>query len=666
VPGAGIGRRRRWLTRGLLGLALGLVAWIVHLGPAGGALEQRGLDLLFALRGPLPAPDDLVIVAIDEVSFAELGLQWPWPRSLHGRLVARLAAAGARTIAFDVIFDTPSTPAEDDAFEDALAAAGTVVLAADLRVVETETIQQMLRIRPLPRFEAAAAGVGVVSVRREADGVVRVARSVIGEQPSFAWLVAQGGDGGTASPPPPFLINWVGPHPAIRTVSYSRALAPGVLPDATFRDKTVLIGRAAGAAGRPTDDTHFTPYFMTSRMATPGVEIHATIVDTLRRSGPVVPMPQPAALAWTLAWCAGAGSLIGVLGIWKGLGAAGALIVVQGAAALALFSGPQLWLPWVAPTTGIGAIYVSTVALGWRRAEREKAFVRRAFQHYVHPEVVKDILEDPARLRLGGQTVQATVLFADLEGFTRISESLTAEQLIALLNEYLSAMGEVIVAHHGMMNQTLGDGILALWGVPLPNPTHAADACRAALAMQERLTALNEEWQPLGRRPARMRVGIQTGELVAGNVGSRERFNYTCIGDNVNTSARLEGVNKLYGTRICIGEETRRQAGDAIEVRELDLIRVVGRTQPVKIYQCLAEGGRLPAERRALVERFERGLAAYREGRFADALDAFRSAAALDPADGPSRLYIERTERLLVEGAPADWDGVYTAASKEG
>jgi len=287
-------------TQLVLGLLVAAAAWLFHLGPAGQAFEHKGLDLLFLLRGPLPPPDDLVIVAVDEPSFAELGLQWPWPRSLHARLTDRLRAAGARVIAFDILFSEPSAPAEDAALAEAVARARNVVLASDLRFIETSTFQQTLRVAPLPSLERAALGVGVVNQVRDSDGVIRRARLVLSDAPSFAAVTARAAGWRPRSGGAPFLVNYVGPSPAFQTVSYSQAL--GELPDSLFRDKVVLIGRATGPAGRPVDDAHFTPYFWRGRRLTPGVEIHASILDTVLRERPIRPVAAGARLAWTLAW----------------------------------------------------------------------------------------------------------------------------------------------------------------------------------------------------------------------------------------------------------------------------------------------------------------------------------------------------------------------------
>lgn len=660
-----MGKRRWFRPQVFLGLLVGLASWLFQVGPAGRAFEQKGLDLLFMLRGGGPVPEELVIVAIDEPSFQDLGLQWPWPRSLHARLIDRLRAAGARVIAFDVIFAEPSAPKEDTALASALRRAGNVVLASDLRVVETSTIRQTLTVAPLPDFERAAAAVGIVNLARDSDAVIRAAHLSIAGAPSFARAVAQAA--GWRGPPPAqsLLINYLGPSPAIRTLSYVDAVTPGEMSDDTFRGKIVLVGRAVGPAGRPVDDAHFTPYSWKGQL-TPGVEIHASIVDTLLRGRPVEPAGALLKLLWAVGWSLAAAAAVVALSPRAGLGATVALVGAESGLALGAFGAARIWLPWVVPALGTIGVYGGTLALRWRESEREKAFIRRAFTRYVHPAVVREILANPDKLRLGGESVESTILFSDLEGFARVGERFSPVELVTFLNEYFSAMTEIALAHRGMLSQTLGDGILALWGVPVANPAHPLDACRTALLMQRRLVSLNEGWVAGGRPALRMRIGLQTGQIVVGNIGSAERFNYSAVGDNVNLASRLEGLNKLYRTSIIVGEATAARIGDAVALRELDLIRVVGRAEPVRIYECAAERGQLAEDRQELLEIFAKGLEAYRIQDWVRALEYFERALALAPADGPGQLYVERVRRFLAEPPPRDWDGVYTAATKEG
>jgi adenylate cyclase len=268
------------------------------------------------------------------------------------------------------------------------------------------------------------------------------------------------------------------------------------------------------------------------------------------------------------------------------------------------------------------------------------------------------VSERPEMLALGGDTRELTVLFSDIRGFTTISERFQDQPhtLVALLNEFLGGMTDVIFAHDGTLDKYVGDEIMAIWGAPLAQPDHAARACRGALEMMARLAVLNQEWQQRGWPALDIGIGINTGPMVVGNMGSQRRLSYTVVGDNVNLGARIEGLNKLYGSHIIASESTVQAAGELV-VRELDLVRVKGKHQGVRIFEVLGVVGE--RDRWAsLTERFNAGVYAYRERRWDEAIRAF--AAILDerPDDGPSRLYLGRCRGMLEAPPAPDWDGV--------
>jgi adenylate cyclase len=267
---------------------------------------------------------------------------------------------------------------------------------------------------------------------------------------------------------------------------------------------------------------------------------------------------------------------------------------------------------------------------------KEREQIRSLFGKYVHPSIVKDIMGNPEHLRMGGTHKTQTLLFSDIEGFTTISESMEAEQLVGFLNEYLGAMAEELSVNGGILDKYLGDGIMAFWGEPFTE-NQALQACRTALAMHARLHAKSAEWLDRGLPELRMRIGIATGEVVVGNIGSDQARNYTCIGDTVNLSSRLEGVNKIYGTRIIIDETSRVLAGDGIVVRELDTVQVMGRREGTSIYELIGLAGEVVPQTLVLIECYEQALRQYRTGDLATAARSFERILANMPNDGPSK-----------------------------
>lgn len=287
------------------------------------------------------------------------------------------------------------------------------------------------------------------------------------------------------------------------------------------------------------------------------------------------------------------------------------------------------------------------------------------FEHYMSPEVVDKLIAKPEMLRLGGEKKELTVLFSDVQGFTTISERLKPEQLVDLLNVYLGAMTELIMKSGGTLDKYEGDAIMAFWGAPVDQPDNAKRACFTAIDMQKKLSQMREVWKKEGKPELITRIGLNTGEMIVGNMGSAERFDYTVMGDAVNLGSRLEGANKQYGTNIMIGEMTYLRAKDYIITRELDKITVKGKLLPVKVYELIAkkEDG-ISKEMEELLNLYNEGLKAYTERRWNDGILLFSKALEIKPDDGPSKTYLERCQNYLNNPPPDDWDGVYVMKTK--
>jgi adenylate cyclase len=661
VPDRGILLPRPYAVVAALGAALGLG---LAMSDPGQRLEWNLYDRFTrsAATNRPPAPD-LVVIAIDEPSFAEIGMQWPWPRSLHAALIDQLVRGGARTIAFDIIFDVPATNTEDDGeFADAIRRAGNVILGADHAVVEDRGYALTQWNEPTETLRDGAAGVGVVRIPQDPDGFLRRALLTYEGRPSLALAVAtrepgyEQPAGVRADTPALFRFNG-GPRQGMLTVSYYQALdADNSLPRDFFRDKHVLIGRSLATTSIDSEaDLFMTPV----SVQTPGVEVHATIVDALLRDRFVSDPFGGAGAALGLGLAAA--GVVGVSLYFVGPTVApaitlGAVLLFLVGAYAAMMNGIRI--PAAVPSLAVVSTYALTGAYRFALASRERRLIRRAFQHYVAPAIVEQMLNDPSKLTLGGEEYEVTVLFTDLEGFTTLSEHLTPSQLSALLGEYFKEMLDVLLPHRGTLDKLIGDAIMMYFGCPIPDPRHAADACRGALAMQRQMTTLNARWGRQSLPRLRTRIGINSGVAVAGNMGTDQIFNYTIIGDCVNLASRLEGVNKEYGTSVILGEDTQSLIRDQFVTRELDWIRVKGKTRPVAIYELVAEAGALEARQREVFAQFAEGLALYREQRWADAGAAFARAQQLDPQDGPSRAFALRCEYYR-SYAPGTWDGVH-------
>ncbi len=615
-----------------------------------------------SVRSAAPVPD-VVVVGIDDPSLAEIGLAWPWPRALHAQLVDALAAQRPASIAFDMIFDSPGASEEGNAaLAGALRRAGGVILGSDLAPTTDVGYSIVQWVDPLPQLAEAAAAAGVVRIPIDPDGVLRRASLAIEGRRSLAAAAVDR----TVSPgdEEPRLFRYNGrTRQGIRTASYYQALdAARSLPPGFFTGKHVFIGVAVSAAVDLQVDSFRTPV----DLQMPGVEVHATIADAILRHG-FIRDPVDAVMRLTILCVLLAGIAAAVTyRLPPGLASAAAFVacLLVLAAGYAALEYGDTRLPVVAPIVTIAAAYAAGAAYRFTLNNRERRLIKRAFKNFVAPAIVDEMLNDPSKLKLGGEEYEVTVLFSDLEGFTTLSERLTPQELTSHLTGYFRAMINCLLVERATLDKLIGDAIMVYFGCPLPDPQHPVQACRGALAMQRRMQDLNAQWAREGLPQLRTRVGINTGKVVAGNMGTDTIFNYTVLGDTVNLASRLEGVNKEYGTLIIVGEDTWSRVSDHFEGRELDWIRVKGKQEPVAIFELIGEKGTMAGARLEVLARFASGLAAYRAGRWSDASAHFASALETDPADAPSLAFAARCRRYAAAGTPADWNGVHVMHDK--
>ena len=329
-----------------------------------------------------------------------------------------------------------------------------------------------------------------------------------------------------------------------------------------------------------------------------------------------------------------------------------------------LFSAKFLWID-LAPLEA--AILINYIAgLGFQRwvALYNRNKIKGAFEQYVSTSIVEEMLKHPEKLHLGGVRKFLTVLFSDIRGFTSISEGMESQELVVFLNGYLTEMTEIVLKYHGTLDKYMGDAIMAIYGAPVEQPDHARRACASALEMMSRLRELQATWRAQGKPVINIGIGINSGLMTVGNMGSEKRFDYTVMGDNVNLGSRLEGTNKEYGTNIIISEFTQAQTQGEFVTRELDFVRVKGKREPVRIYELIGQPGDVDADALAAIQQFEAGLVSYRHRQWQSAIEAFSDVLRLRPTDAPSRLYLERCQAYQQTPPPDDWDGVYTMTHK--
>jgi len=632
-----------------------LVSWL----PPWRAVDRFFVDHFAVWTAPGRSSLPITIIGIDEESFAALQLPWPWPRDLYARLLERLHEAGVALVAFDIVFAEPSTDlAQDEAFALAIERFGPVVLAADLAYVQSAAAHQWQRIDPLPLFLKAGAQPGLASVELDNDGVLR--RMPLYADAFWRVIVDRFGARYPEFHPPivpqdDMRLNYRGGPGSYLTIPFHKMLDPDRHLSMNWRDilkdNIVLIGRNTRAGvdiQMAQADAFATPFMVQTGEFTPGVELHATLVDNMMSGDFRRELPGGWGMMMAVVTVA-----ISHLGMrrWRPVSATLTLLAVAVTLFAVAFLAFWQWLTWLPVATALLALVLVYLGQGYDayvREQRQRRQIKAAFAMYVAPDVVEEVIADPARLRLGGERREITVMFTDLVGFTSIAEAMTPEEVATLLNRHLTEMTAIIHRYRGTVDKYIGDAVMAFWGAPLADPEQSHRALRAANEMQEAMHALRDEVLAEGGPELKMRVGLHRGECIVGNMGSEQRFDYSAIGDTVNMASRLEGANKTYGTGILLSQAMADALGPQVAIREIDFVRVKGKRQGVSIYT--------PCDSPVLIAATKDLLAAYRAGELGQASLACDRLDTLASADLIAACYRLRIEALRASGIPADWD----------
>lgn len=714
---------RKALTGILSGILATLIVWLLVLTPPFASTLYRfeAASYDWRMTSTIDPPeinkpiDEVVIVDIDGRSLAAMGPFQQWPRTHWAKVVNRLQDAGVRKIGIDVIFD-PSIrfPEEDATFIEAVKKSQRVVAAVVFSRADDDQFLRPMPVEPegldvgrftikissqlrqrlqtfnymepdFVTFLNAASTFGAVNLVPDRDGVSRhiplFVRFNENVYPTFAFAMVLKDIGAESidlaadqrsiiittdskqSLTIPvddqcrMLIHFHGYFRSFRYISFYDLYQGGVAPE-FLADKMVLFGSSAPGL----NDLRSTPW----QASFPGVEVHANIIHQLLSRDFIDRPDGSSRFIMLLLTGVVAGVSFSLLrpgwGVFLMIGLAVGILFY----ASWMFATEKLWLPLVAPQLVLLLTFAILNAWRFKHEAEDKLMVQNMFSHYVSPKVVDRLVRDPSRLRLGGEKLSCTVFFSDIVGFTSISEATPPEELVMLLNEYLTEMTHIIIENQGMLDKYGGDSIMALFGVPLEIENHALAACHTALKMQRRLAGLRHDFRKRGLPEMHQRIGINTGQMVVGNMGSSDhQRNYTAIGDAVNLGARLESANKIYDSNILISEDTRNMAGDGIIIRNLDRIRVKGRHQPVNIFELIAlADDPIDHQTREALNLFQEAYQAYLERDWEQARKRLGQVLALRPEDGPTHLYLRRCKQFEKEPPPDNWDGIFTADSK--
>lgn len=673
------------------------------------------------LARPGPATDEIRIILLDQHSLdwgkEQFGLGWPWPRQVYAPVVDFCRRAKATALAFDVVYTEPSVygVADDKALGDAMQAYGHTVMPIDLHLTDGSDehwppaapvpthdakgftawakgrgLTANLATFPIPEIARHATLLGNVNNEPDDDTVYRrLGPMLIFDErhvpslPLALFLAARpqaqlAMDAGGMNLFAPQLkrhipldrhgkailryrgaLKLYKPVSAAAVIQSELQMAEGkkpLLDPADFTGKFVFFGFSATGLL----DLRPTPL----GGVTPGVVVNATFLDNLISGDFIKPLPRWISALVILFMGVVTGLQHVVAARVRAMLTVSALTFALPIAAAFWLYGAGWWMPLVAPLVASAAALAGTGMYKYATEGRQRRFIKSAFKQYLSPQVIDQLLENPDRLRLGGERREISIFFSDIQGFTTISESLDPVDLTAVLNDFLTAMTDIIQGEGGTVDKYEGDAIIAFWNAPVSQPDHALRAVRAAMACQEKLAEMRGHFRKRTGHAFHMRIGINTGPAVVGNLGSHSRFDYTMLGDAVNLAARLEGANKQFGTYTMISRATleamtaQAQTVGAFPCRELARLQVVGKNEAVTVFEPMP-----PAEaaaRRNANQAFASALEAFYAGAFSRAAEAFAPLTEVDPA---AARYLTRC-RELASTPPQEWNGVWTLTSK--
>jgi adenylate cyclase len=635
-----------------------IISSAVSLLMVAGFLGTWETKLSDALYSPSKTLDDIVIVAIDDDSLEELGLL-PWPRSYYAKVINQLSQSSV--IGIDIIFDLETSSENDKALADSIKNANVVL---GMEYTSFTFIDDKLFGGGLLKPNATLGTIGLdfeagfVNLYQDSDGVVRSFTphiTGIENYDHFSKVIVEQYTG----IPQEFeqsrmLINYYAEPRGYNYISFSDIYFNRTNPE-SFKGKLVLIGVTS-----PIEHDDYTVPISNQDM--PGVEIHANLVQSILTKDFIYYQDDISAIGIIFLF----GIITGLLFFKYKIHIATILLIII--AIIYVFVSIYIFdtgiiMKILYPILSIVIVSFALVVVYYRTEERSRKWITSIFGKYVSPVVIDNLIKNPDLINLGGEKRNITIFFSDIRGFTSISEKLTPEELVHLLNEYLTEMTSIIIKNDGLVDKYMGDAIMAFWGAPLEQPNHSEMACSSSLDMIEKLKELQEKWKKEGIPSFNIGIGLNSGDAIVGNMGSSSRFDYTAMGDNVNLASRMEGLNKIYGTNIIITEKTQKVIKDNFETRRLDAVRVKGKKKPIFIFELVSLKEKLSKKQIDFIKSFETGLNLYFEKKWKLAIKSFEEALGIMD-DMASSIFIERCQEFLKKPPSQEWDGVWEFKTK--
>lgn len=652
--------RRRWIAATVCATLASFLGLLLAHPQLGGGLARLSFDLL-SVAHPPDIPPEVVVIYLDDESHKVLEQppNAPWDRALHAKLIERLNEQGAKLIVFDIIFDSPGPkPEADDALARAIAAHTNVVLCGEF--VQGQRLGQSsveMISPPLEKFTAVARGWGTSELPVDPDFGVRRHPVEIESAPPLSVAAGQAYDSATARKArrdaTQKWLRYYGPPHSLPSINYHQALFADGTPKGFFRDKVVFVGarQTSGFSGSG-KDTFRTPFTSVDDGFTAGVEIQATAFLNLVRGEWLVRLPAVLELVLFLMLGTAAGWGLAMLRTWSALVLAALAAAAIVALALSLFLTQQMWFLWSVALVQLAFAFAASATFNSLRSLLEVRVLERSLSLHLPASRVKQILKHPESLRPGAVKQEVSLMFSDIAGFSTMADRTLSDKLYQRLNAYFTDVIGCIHDAEGTVVKLIGDGVFAIWNAPEPQSNHQELACRAALAIRDRLTEtlrtkLGQQFQT--------RIGLHFGVASVGNYGSAERFDYTAIGSNVNLASRIEGLNKPLGTTILASSAIADEVENAIEMRSIGYFKLKGLDRVIEIHEIL--GIRRDSTNNHWQEEFDEALAQFQARDFDGAEKGFRQVLELRSQDGPSTFFLSKIERLRTQPPPPDWKG---------
>ncbi|MBI4676698.1 MAG: adenylate/guanylate cyclase domain-containing protein [Elusimicrobia bacterium] len=662
-------------------------------------IEDVWQDKMFVLRESALNEGDprIILAAVDEDTGKKYG--FPLPRDKYADLLDKLKSYGVKTVAFDVMFFEPK-PAQDKKLVAGTKRFGRVIHLFQSQTEKTTHGDVVSVNRPVSGLDRAAQYLGYPNIDFVIDDDGHVRRSVMFDpridDPREAGMPAPSMDVVCVAsfidrPVSELRDIYAGPPPRVMQIGFRRPRAwlqhedrdiaqagevqnlPKVhspyrmisvmdllAGELTGEQKKALKGSLAiiGSTTLGYFDHYPSPFSPTA----PGAEYHANNIDNLIHEDFLqIPTRQGMLLVFlAMIWLP-----LLLLRFPPAVGNAAVLLMLAGWFSWTWHQfGRGVRVEFVAPSVALLVSFLVQTAYRIVTEGAEKKFIKNLFGQFVAPEVVDDLAKDPSKVKLGGERRDMTMFFLDIAHFTTISEKMPPEGLILFLNRYLSALSKIVQDRKGVVDKYIGDCIMAFWNAPLECKDHRVQACLAAIECQEMMKELNKNLEPgLPETPA-VRIGLNSGEATVGLTGSEKKLQYTVLGDEVNLASRLEGSNKFFGSKIMASEDTYAGAKDMVEARELGQVRVVGKSEPIRVFELLARKGSLSEEWKKALPHYEKGVGHFNKREFGEAKAAFEEVVRVFPEDGPSKLYLNVSTDYGVIPPPEEWDGVFNLTAK--